>query len=69
MPPPDCCETKTVGPKDYKLVKEMDTSSYGCPKNCVYVEVADPKGPMFCFKPGNLPVTCGNTTSPPGGGE
>jgi len=67
MPQPECCETKTVGPKDYKLVKEMDTSSYGCPKNCVYVEVADPKGPMFCFKPGNLPVTCGNTTSPPGG--
>jgi len=22
---------------------------------------------MFCFKPGNLSVTCGNTTSPPGG--
>jgi len=68
MPQPECCETKTVGPKDYKLVKEMDTSSYGCPKNCVYEEVGN-AGPMFCFKPGNLPVTCGNTTSPPGGGS
>merc|ERR1719206_462349 len=54
----ECCDTKTVGDVTYKLVGKMDTSSYDCISNCVYQPVGGNSSSSFCFKGGNLPVTC-----------
>merc|ERR1719260_251800 len=54
----ECCDTKTVGDVTYELVDERDTSGYGCISNCVYKPVGGNSGSAFCFKRGNLPVTC-----------
>jgi len=54
----ECCETKTVGDVTYKLVKKMDTSGYDCISNCVYKNVKGNSSSSFCFKRGDLLVTC-----------
>merc|ERR1719312_1220998 len=54
----ECCETKTVGDSTYELVKKMDTSGYDCISNCVYKSVKGNSSSSFCFKRGDLPVTC-----------
>merc|ERR1719430_588168 len=56
----ECCDTKTVGDVTYELVDERDTSGYGCISNCVYKPVGGNSSSAFCFKRGNLPVTCGD---------
>ena len=50
-----CCHSKMVGEVNYTLVTYMDTSEWGCKENCVY---AAEDGGNVCFKTGELPVTC-----------
>jgi len=59
----ECCETKTVGDVTYELVKKMDTSGFDCISNCVYKPVAGNSSSSFCFKRGDLPVTCTDEAS------
>ena len=55
-----CCSEKKVGDILYTLAEsdmEKDTSKFGCKDGCVYKADEDPVD-RFCFKDGNLPVTC-----------
>merc|ERR1719376_72750 len=56
----ECCASKTVGDVTYELVNKMDTSGYGCISNCVYQQIGGNSSSSFCFKRGDLPVTCGD---------
>ena len=49
-----------VGEVNYTLVDNMDTSEWGCQDNCVY---ATKEGGKVCFKTGELPVTCQDSSS------
>ena len=51
-----CCRNKSVGGHHYTLVKELDTSQFGCYSKCIYIkEGGDEK---FCFKFEELEVDC-----------
>ena len=55
-----CCAEKKVGNILYTLVesdKEDTTQNFGCKDGCVYTADEDPID-KFCFKAGDLPVTC-----------
>eukprot|EP00091_Calanus_sinicus_P016299 TRINITY_DN355_c0_g1_i4.p1 TRINITY_DN355_c0_g1~~TRINITY_DN355_c0_g1_i4.p1 ORF type:complete len:414 (-),score=164.52 TRINITY_DN355_c0_g1_i4:140-1291(-) len=55
-----CCDEKKVGNILYKLFesdKEDATKNFGCKDGCVYTADEDPID-KFCFKDGELPVTC-----------
>ena len=54
-----CCREKEVGDILYTLVEsdqEEATTTYGCMDGCVYM-TEDPTD-RFCFKAGDLVVTC-----------
>jgi len=55
--PVSCCSRKTVGGVAYTLVKEGDTSSYGCMESCIYSKDGLP-GSMFCFEAGVMEAKC-----------
>jgi len=59
----ECCFTKEVGGIRYELLGEEDTSAYMCKSNCVYREDSDPDS-VYCFKSGELPVSCINQEAP-----
>jgi len=55
-----CCSEKKVGDILYTLAEsdmEKDTTKFGCKDGCVYKADEDPVD-RFCFKDGDLPVTC-----------
>merc|ERR1719446_1916346 len=53
-----CCGSKTVGLFKYTLIgNEADLDQFGCKLPCVYEKNGEP-GSKFCFKSGDLPVTC-----------
>merc|ERR1719312_1633017 len=53
-----CCTSKTVGTDAYTL-RETETApdTLGCQSSCVYERDEEP-GSRYCFKKGDLPVTC-----------
>ena len=53
-----CCVKKTVGGVPYTLVREDDTTKYGCQGNCVYTRDDQSGGSHFCFKAGPLVSVC-----------
>jgi hypothetical protein len=57
MQPMPCCETKDVGGVSYTLVGRMDTKSYQCINDCIYVKDDEPMV-KFCFASGDLKVDC-----------
>jgi len=52
-----CCMKKMVGDKTYNFMHREDTEKHECISNCVYEDEEKP-GNLFCFKNGNLGVTC-----------
>merc|ERR1711892_145123 len=63
-PPPDCCQSKYVGGVRYTLVGRLDTKSYNCLSDCIYVKDEEPSV-RFCFASGNLEVECTQDERPP----
>jgi hypothetical protein len=57
MQPMQCCETKDVGGVSYTLVGRMDTKSYQCINDCIYVKDEEPRV-KFCFASGDVKVEC-----------
>jgi len=53
----DCCGKKKVGDRTYKKVSGHTENYPECSKDCVYEEEGQP-GLQYCFKAGQLPVTC-----------
>jgi len=54
----ECCKSKTVGDSSYTLLEqEMAPDILGCHSPCVYQRDGE-QGSRFCFKRGDLPVTC-----------
>merc|ERR1719312_399764 len=54
----DCCTSKTVGTYAYTLLEaESAPDTLGCQSSCVYERDGEP-GSRYCFKKGDLPVTC-----------
>merc|ERR1719312_1875883 len=59
----DCCISKTVGPHAYTLLEnDAAAITMGCKSSCVYQRDEEP-GTRFCFKTGDLPVTCEDSSS------
>merc|ERR1712215_325487 len=59
----NCCTSKTVGPHAYTLIEnEVPSNSMGCKSPCVYERDGEP-GTRYCFKTGDLPVTCRDSLS------
>merc|ERR1712098_272908 len=58
---PSCCARKIVGDIEYVLKEEaMDKKDLpkGCLNKYIYTLASDPTGQEYCFKAGQLPVTC-----------
>merc|ERR1719320_1626443 len=64
----DCCTSKTVGTYAYTLLEaESAPDILGCQSPCVYQRDGEP-GSRYCFKKGDLAVTCKQEDfSAPGG--
>merc|ERR1719312_216007 len=57
-----CCGSKTVGSHSYTLVDgETAAEAWGCKSLCVYKMDGEPDS-RYCFKSGNLPVSCTGDT-------
>ena len=55
--------SKTVGPHAYTLIENDDAAiTMGCKSSCVY-QRDEEAGTRFCFKTGDLPVTCEDSLS------
>merc|ERR1719206_873582 len=65
----DCCMSKTVGPHAYTLIEnDAAAITMGCKSSCVY-QRDEEAGTRFCFKTGDLPVTCEDSLSFDGAGN
>ena len=61
---PGCCRNKVVGDQSYAFHRLGETVLQGCQDKCLYTrDGADPTE-LFCFKPGQLEVSCVNCKLP-----
>ena len=60
----DCCPLKSVGGKLYKFVEhvsEEERKRLKCSNTCAYQHAEKDLDAKYCFKPGQLEVSCKKT--------
>ena len=61
---PGCCRNKVVGNQSYVFHTLSETLHKDCLDKCLYTRDGSNPSELFCFKPGQLEVSCVNCKLP-----